>query len=73
MYCRVQNSVWRLQNIDPPNPLSTQRVFLPPAPQAGGGGVTHSPGGEGVGGVNILLDARHWIGLFNPSTVYCLF
>ena len=33
-------------------------------------GGTHSPGGEGVGGVNYLEDARHWIGLlqYNPFT-----
>ncbi len=37
-------------NIDPPpTPLSTQRVCPPPASKAGGGG-THSPGREGVGG-----------------------
>jgi hypothetical protein len=55
-----------------PPPHSTQRVCPPPQPKAGGGG-THSPGGEG-GGVNILEDARHWIGLFhyNPSTVTTL-
>ncbi len=38
------------QNIDPPHPLSTQRVcppFPPKAPKAKG---TNSPGGEGVGG-----------------------
>ncbi len=46
------------QNIDP-HPLSTQRVCPPAAQKAGG---THSPGIEGVG-VNILEDARHWIGL----------
>jgi hypothetical protein len=43
------------QNIDPPTPLSTQRV-LPPHQRPGG---THSPGGEGGGGLNILEDARH--------------
>jgi hypothetical protein len=33
------------------------------------GGGTHSPGSEGGRGVNILEDARHWIGLlqYNPS------
>ncbi len=51
------------QTIDPPTPYSTQRVWPPPAPKAGG---THSPGGEGVG-VNILEDARHWIGLLQES------
>jgi hypothetical protein len=38
------------QNIDLPHPLSTQGVCPPPAPKAVGGGGTHSPGGEGVGG-----------------------
>jgi hypothetical protein len=41
------------QNIDPP----TQRVCPPPAPKAGVGGGTHSPGGEG----SIFWDARHII------------
>ncbi len=40
--------------------LSTQRVCPPPAPKAGD---THFRGGGGVGGhLNILEDARHWIG-----------
>jgi hypothetical protein len=38
-----------IQNIDP-LPLSTQQVCPPSAPKGGGGGDTHSPGGEGVGG-----------------------
>jgi hypothetical protein len=56
------------QNIDPPTPLSTQQVCPFPAPKAGGG--THSAGVWG-GGLNILEDARHWIGLlqYNLSTV----
>jgi hypothetical protein len=37
--CRVQSSVWRLPNIDPPPPLHPASV-----------GGTHSPGGDGVGG-----------------------
>jgi hypothetical protein len=56
------------QNIDP-HPLSPQRVCPPPAPKAGG---THLPGGDGERvGVNILEDARHWIGLlqYNLSAV----
>ncbi len=59
---RVQSSVWRLPKYWHPTPS-------PPAPKAGWGG-THSPGGEGVG-VNILEDARNWIGLlqYNPSSV----
>ncbi len=56
------------QNIDPPPPTPSPRseCVLPPQQRRGG---THSPGGEGVG-VNILEDARHWIGLlqYNPST-----
>jgi hypothetical protein len=53
------------QNIDP---FSTQRVCPPPTPMAGGGVHTRRPV---MGwGVNILEDARHWIGLlqYNPST-----
>jgi hypothetical protein len=59
------------QTIDPP-PLSTQRVCLPHAPKAGRGG-THSPGRKGWG-VNILEDARYWIGLlqYNSSTTEAL-
>ncbi len=58
--CRVQSSVWPLSP-PPPTPFSTHRVCPP--------GGTHSLGGEGVV-VNILEDARHWIGLlqYNPST-----
>ncbi len=47
------------QNIDPPPPSPPSECVLPPHQRRGG---THSPGGEGVG-VNILEDARHWIGL----------
>jgi hypothetical protein len=66
--CRVQSSVWRLPKILTPHPLSTQRMCPPLAPKEGGGYTL--AGGEGVG-VNILEDARHWIGLlqFNPSTM----
>jgi hypothetical protein len=69
---RVQSSVWRLPNIDPPPPLHPASVSSPRTKGGGEGGYgTHSPGGEGVG-VNISEDARHWIGLlqYNPSTVY---
>ncbi len=38
------------QNIDPPPPLRPASVYPPPL-LAGGGGRTHSPGGEGVGGL----------------------
>ncbi len=42
-----------------PTPSPPSECDLPP--KAGGGGVTNSPGGEGVG-INISEDARHWIG-----------
>ncbi len=47
----------------PPTPLSTQRVCPPPAPKAG----EYTLAGQWV---NILEDARHWIGLlqYNLST-----
>jgi hypothetical protein len=55
-----------------PSPLS--ECVLPdssPAPKAGGRGyTTHSPGGEGVGGVNISEDSRHWIGLLQNNPLY---
>ncbi len=56
------------QNIDPPPPLHPANVSSPRT--IGGGGGTHLPGGEGGWVVNILEDARHWIGLlqYNPST-----
>jgi hypothetical protein len=57
------------QNIYPPTPSPPSECVLPPHQRRGVGG-TLSPGGEGGWGVNILEDARHWIGLlqFNPST-----
>ncbi len=57
---RVQSCVLRLPKYWPPTPLSTRQVCPPPATKAEG---THSPGGEGGGGVNILEDERHRIGL----------
>ncbi len=50
------------QNIDPLPPPSPQRVCPPPAPKA------YTLAGRW--GVNILEDARHWIGIlqYNPST-----
>jgi hypothetical protein len=50
----------------PPVPSAPSECVLPPHQRRGG---THSPGSKGVG-VNILEDARRWIGLlqFNPST-----
>jgi hypothetical protein len=61
------------QYILTPHPLYTQRV-CPPPHQRGGGGGTHSLGGEGVE-VNILEDARHSTGLlqYNPSTPRMIF
>ncbi len=51
---RVQNSVWCLPKYWPPTP-SPPGECVPPPPH---------------GGVNILEDARHWIGLlqYNPHT-----
>jgi hypothetical protein len=46
------------QNIDPPRPSPPGECVLPPQQRRGG---THSPGGEGGGGVNILEDERHMI------------
>jgi hypothetical protein len=57
---RIQSCVLRLPKYWPPTPLSTRRVFPPPTTKAGD---THSPGREGGGGVNILEDERHRIGL----------
>ncbi len=60
-------------NSDPPPPLHPASVS-PPAPKAGGyTDHTHSPGGEGAwgGGVNILKDARHWIGLLQYNLSMC--
>ncbi len=55
------------RTIEPPPPLRAASV----PPHTIGGGGKHSSGGEGVLGVNILEDARHWIGLlqYNPSTL----
>jgi hypothetical protein len=67
--CRVQSCVWRLPKYCPPTSLSTQRVCPPPALKAGGILGYTLAGGCGV---NILEDARHWIGLlqymYNLST-----
>ncbi len=65
--CRVQSSVWRLPKYwPPPHPTpSPQRECV--LPRTKGGEVSTLAGRWGV---NILEDARHWIGLlqFNPST-----
>jgi hypothetical protein len=54
---RVQSSVWRLPIYWPPPPLHPARMSSPRRAVRGWG-------------VNILEDARHWIGLlqYNPST-----
>ncbi len=54
--CRVQSSVWRLPKYEPPPPLHPASVFSP-----------RIKGGWGV--VNILEDARHWIGLSQYSII----
>ncbi len=51
------------QNIDPPPPSPPGECVLPPPTKAGG---THSPGGKGGWGVNILEDERYRI---SPLTV----
>jgi hypothetical protein len=58
---RAVSGVFR--TIDPPHPLSTQRLCPPPAPK---GYTRRAVLGWGV---NILEDARHWSGLlqYNPS------
>ncbi len=61
---RGQSYFSRLLKYWPPIPLSTWRVCPPPATKAGG---THSPGGEGDGGVNILEDERNRIALLQWS------
>ncbi len=51
------------QNIDPLSPSPPGECVLPPK-KGGGGGDTHSPGGEGDGwGVNILEDKKDRIAL----------
>jgi hypothetical protein len=56
----------------PPHPLSTQRVCPPPRTKGGGEHTRREVRGWGV---NILEDARHWIGLlqYNPSTRYMVY
>jgi hypothetical protein len=68
--CRVQSSVWRRPNIDPPHSppshLRPASVSCPPPPPTKG---THSPGDAGVGGQYFarrqILD---WPLQYNPST-----
>jgi hypothetical protein len=57
---RAVSGVFR--TIDPTTPLHPASVSSPRTKDGGGGGGTHSPGGEGVGGqYSISEDARHWI------------
>ncbi len=67
--CRVQSSVWRLPKYWPPTP-SPPSVWVLPLHQRRGVHTRRAVRGWGGGGVNILEDARHWIGLlqYNPST-----
>jgi hypothetical protein len=60
------------QNIDPPPPLHPASVS---SPRTKGRGVHTRRAVRGVGGVNILEDARYWIGLlqYNPSTTQALY
>jgi len=60
--CRAVPGVF--QNIDPPPPSPPSVCVLPPHQRREG---THSPGGEGDGGVNILEDASHRIGLLQSN------
>ncbi len=68
--CRVQSSVWRLPKYWPPTPSPTSECVLPPHQRQG---VYTRRAVRGGGGVNILEDARQWIGLlrYNPSTAFC--
>ncbi len=64
---RAVSGVFR--TIDPPPPLHPASVsYLPPAPPKAGN--IHTRRAVRGCGVNILEDARHWIGLlqYNPST-----
>ncbi len=59
--CRVQSCVWRLPKYWPPTPPSPPKeCVLPPHQRRGDTQYTRRAVG---GGVNILDDARHWIGL----------
>jgi hypothetical protein len=69
--CRVQSTVWRLPKYwppPPPSPLHPARVSSPRTKD--GGGTQYTRRAVRGWGVNILEDARHWIGLlqYNPST-----
>ncbi len=61
---RGQSYFSRLPKYWPPIPLSARRVCPPPATKAE---VTHSPGGDGGRGVNILEDERNRIALLQWS------
>ncbi len=60
--------------LTPPSPLPLASVSSPRTKGGGGGTLAGRWGVGGGGGVNILEDARHWIGLlqYNPSTIYTI-
>ncbi len=64
--CRVQSSVWRLPKYWPPTPPPPSEWVLPQHQRRG----VHTRRAVRGWGINILEDARHWIGLlqYNPST-----
>jgi hypothetical protein len=67
--CRVQSCVWHLPKYwPPPPPLHPASVSSPPT--KGGGWGVHTRRAVRGWGVNILEDARHWIGplQYNLST-----
>ncbi len=67
--CRVKSCVWRLPKYWPTSP-SPPSESSASSPRTKGGGV-HTRRAVRGWGVNILKDARHWIGLwqYNLSTV----
>jgi hypothetical protein len=70
MYVEYRAVSGVFQNIDPPPPLHPASVSSPRTKGGGEGGV-HTRRAVREWGVNILEDARHWIGLlqYNLSTV----
>ncbi len=68
--CRVQSCVWRLPKYWPPTPLPPSECTYVSSPPQERRGVHNRRAVRGWG-VNILEDARHWIGLlkYNLSTV----
>ncbi len=68
--CRLQSSVWHLPKYWPPIPSPPSECVLPPHQRRAGVRGLYTLAGRWGWGVNILEDARHWIGLlqYNPST-----